>query len=133
MEVDANLWISAYVLDDAHHAECRQWLQQHLTNGEQLVVPTLALAEVAGAIARRTGASDLGHEAVAEILRTPGLRIIGLDEQLGWDAARIAADLRLRGADAIYVVVAHSLGIPLVTWDLELQRRAGGLIKVFHP
>lgn len=133
MEVDANLWISAYLLDDVHHTVCRQWLVQQLATREQLVIPTLALAEVARAIARRTGAPALGHAGATEILRTPRLRIVGLNEQLGRQAARIAADLRLRGADAVYVAVAQCLCIPLVTWDLELQRRASALISVLQP
>jgi predicted nucleic acid-binding protein len=48
-------------------------------------------------------------------------------------AARCALDLRLRGADAVYVAVAHSLQVPLITWDREQLTRAAGRIAVRTP
>ena len=45
----------------------------------------------------------------------------------------MAANLQLRGADAVYVAVAHSMGIPLVTWDQELRVRSSGFIEVLQP
>jgi len=41
-----------------------------------------------------------------------------------------AAELKRRGADAVYVAVAESLGAPLVTWDEERLTRLAGAITV---
>jgi hypothetical protein len=42
----------------------------------------------------------------------------------------LAVDLRLGGADAVYVAVALQLQIPLVIWDGDYQERAGGWLAV---
>lgn len=133
MVTDASLWVGVFVLQDAHHALSKSWLTERLAAGESLVVPTLALAEVAGAVARRTRDSEMGRQAVEVIINTPGIRMIGLDPREAEAAADIAARLFLRGADAVYVSVARALGLPLITWDQELLGRAGAIVHVLHP
>jgi predicted nucleic acid-binding protein len=91
------------------------------------------LTEVAGAIARRTGKPELAHQAVKRLLNIPSLRLVASDQQLGTAAARLAADLRLRGADAMYVAVAYRLNIPLVTWDREQLERTQNFIVAYTP
>ena len=133
MVVDASVWVSALVPEDEHHLPSRQWLRQHVEAGGLLAGPTMLLAEVAGAIARRTGVPDLGIEAAETILHTPGLRLVTLDLVGGHAAARSAARFRLRGADAIYAEVARALGVPVITWDREIHDRASGLVTVLTP
>ncbi len=133
MVVDASVWVSSLVAQDTHHLSSRRWLQHHLAIGTSLIVPTLVLAEVAGAISRRTAITELGRQAAAEILHVPGLRLVPLDADLGEEAARVAADHRLRGADAVYVATAHMLSVPLSTLDEELEVRVGGFIAIVHP
>ena len=48
-------------------------------------------------------------------------------------AATLAGQLRVRGADAVYLAVAAALRLPLVTWDAEQRERAGGFIEVLVP
>jgi predicted nucleic acid-binding protein len=64
---------------------------------------------------------------------TPGLRLVPGEPELAILAARLAADLQLRGPDATYVAVAHHLNIPLVTWDKEQLHRAARLIATSTP
>jgi predicted nucleic acid-binding protein len=40
----------------------------------------------------------------------------------------MAADLGLRGADAIYVALAHQLNVPFVTWDQEQLDRTSSAV-----
>ena len=133
MIVDASVWVSALVAQDAGHSASLQWLRERMAAGGALIVPALALAEVAGAIARRTGSSSLGRQATQEIRQALGLQVVSLDAELGAAAAVVAADLHLRGADAVYVAVAHTLNVPLITWEQELRTRAAGLVEVLHP
>jgi len=56
-----------------------------------------------------------------------------VDAGLAHQAALIAADLGLRGADAIYVALAERLGCPLVTWDVEMIRKTKGVIEARQP
>ena len=93
----------------------------------------LMLAEVAGAISRRTGRARLARRAVEGLLRLPALRLVSVDQRLGEAAAQLAADLRLRGADAVYVATARHLRLPLITWDREQRERAARLIPARAP
>ena len=131
--VDASVWVSRLVPQDVHHSASRRYLEERATAGDLLVAPVLLLAEVAGAIARRTGAPEPGRRALEGLLRFPGLRLVTVDRHLGQEMARLAANLQLRGADAAYVAVAIRLGLPLVTWDREQALRAASRIPVLTP
>lgn len=133
MVVDASVWVSSLVRQDLHHQASREWIRQQLSSGTSFAIPTLALAEIAGAVARRRSSPALGHLAIESVTRTVGLRLISCDRSVGEEAARIAADYRLRGADATYAAVARLLGLPLYTWDQELLQRAAPLVLVRTP
>jgi len=98
-----------------------------------VIAPTLLLPEVAGAVARRTAEPRLARRAVDAVLRLPALRLVPVDDVLARMAAKLAAQLRVRGADAIYIAVAATLQLPLVTWDVEQRDRAARLVEVFVP
>ncbi len=131
--VDATVWVSRLVRQDVFHQQSRHWLNAHTAAGGRLVAPLLLPAEVSGAVSRRTGDPTLARRAVASLLRVSSLRLVPLDPQLGRAAADLAADLGLRGADAVYVATAHALHLPLLTWDEDQRDRAGRVIAVFSP
>ncbi|UCG23378.1 MAG: type II toxin-antitoxin system VapC family toxin [Chloroflexota bacterium] len=131
--VDASVFVSALYPQDAFHQPSREWLGRQLSDGVLLVAPIIALPEVGGAIARRTANPDLGRQAVLRLQRLPYFRLVPVDDRLGLQAVELAVDLRLRGADAVYVAAALQLQIPLVTWDGEHRERAGGRIAVQTP
>ena len=130
--VDASVWVSNFLLDDVFHAPSRQWLRQASHNGP-LVAPALMLAEVAGAISRRSGEARNGRSALRSLLRLRTLRIVTMDQRLGEAAAKLAARSAMRGADALYAALAQALRIPLVTWDDEMQKRARPWIVAYDP
>ena len=131
--VDASVWVSRYLPAEETHDASREWLESYFPAGGQLVEPMLLLVELSAAISRRTGAADVAWETAERLTRLRGIRFVPLDRRLGVMATRVAADRRLRGADAIYAAVAHRLAVPLVTWDREQLDRAGGLIRVGTP
>lgn len=131
--VDASVWVSALAATEAGNAASRSWLERHARSGRAVVSPSLLLPEVAAAISRRTGKPALGRRAVAALLRWPGVRLVELDDALARLAARLAADLALRGADAVYVAVARELGTPLVTWDREQLERGARVVAASTP
>ena len=131
--VDASVWVSRLVPQDIQHAASRRWLEEQAAGGDLVISPTLLLAEVAGAISRRTRHGELAHQAVQVLLRLTELRLVPLDSRLGRMAAQLAAEIGLRGADAVYVATAHHLNVPLVTWDREQQVRADRLVAVQSP
>ena len=133
MVVDASVVVSRLVTHDVHHAASRAWLARHVAAGGLLIAPALLLAEVAGAVARRTGTPRLAQRAVEAVLGLPALRLVPVDEVLARTAADLAGRLRLRGADAVYIAAAAALQLPLVTWDLEQRERAARVIEVLAP
>jgi len=133
MIVDANVWVSSLIATDVHQSASQAWLQRAMTEGTPIAIPLLALAEIAGALSRREGRTDLAEAAVAQVLGNPAVRVVTLDLTLGRLAAEIAAHQRLRGADAVYVATARALDMPLLTWDRELHARARGVVTVLYP
>jgi len=47
-----------------------------------------------------------------------------MDNELIHEAASLAAELGLRGADSVYMAVASQLHLPLVTFDVDQCARA---------
>ena len=131
--VDASVWVSRLVSKDVHHLASQQWLERETSACSLFVCPTIALAEIAGAIARRLDDSRIGRAAVKALLAIPGFRLVSVDKRLGERAYQLAADRRLRGADAVYVAVAQDLQIPLVSWDREQLERTTAIINAHTP
>lgn len=131
--IDASVWMSFLVQQDANHAVTKSWLTKILTTHVPIAGPILLLAEVGGAISRRLAFADLGEKAINQLLSVPSLRLVTVDHSLGIQAGRIAANHRLRGADAVYVAVAAHLNIPLISWDKEQIDRVSGLITAYIP
>jgi predicted nucleic acid-binding protein len=131
--VDASVWVARLVPQDVHHAAARAWLERYIAGGGVVAAPMLLLAEVAGAISRRTGQPGLAHAAVAHLLRLPGIRLVAIDRHLSQAATQLAADLGLRGADAVYVATALELRVPLLTLDHDQLSRAASSIIASAP
>ena len=131
--VDASVWVSTAVPSDAFERMSSTWLARAVLAGEELAGPTLVLAEVAGAVSRKLGDVARADLAVRRLTATPNLTLLPVDDDLAREAARLAADLGLRGADATYAAVARRLGCPLVTWDAELIRKTRGTIAARQP
>lgn len=131
--VDASVWVSRLVPLDSHHEASRTWFGRRIDEGELVAMPSIVLPEVAGAIAWRTGSPELGSRAVALLQELPTSRLVPVDGPLAVLAAELAARLQLRGADAVYVVLAQRLALPLVTWDREQLARAAGAVTAMTP
>lgn len=131
--VDASVWISSLISQDVNHVVSRRWRRSWLADGGTFALPLLILAEVAGALTRRTGQARLGDRAVATILTNPAITLVAVDRQLATLAAQHASSFPLKGSDAVYTALAEQMGITLITWDNEQLTRAGGRIQVRQP
>ncbi len=122
--LDASVWVSRLVSQDEFHEATKAWMEKQHEAGVHFISPALLLAEVAGAISRRTGDPKLGKRVIAQLESLPGLRLVEMDNELVGVAASLAAELGLRGADFVYVAVADQLKLPLVTFDSDQRERA---------
>ena len=129
--MDASVWVARLVPQDAFHTAVRDWLDVQREYETLLAAPGLLLAEVAGAVARRTGDHELAKQCILVLQGLPEVRLVEMDRLLMQYAADLAAQYGLRGADACYVAVAANLDIPLATLDDDQRRRAESLVQIY--
>jgi predicted nucleic acid-binding protein len=96
----------------------------------RIIALVLLLSEVCGAISRRTGKPALARRVLRMLGKAAELTFVTMDRELAQHAARLAADLGLRGADAVYVALAHRLHAPLLSLDDEHRTKAGRMVQV---
>lgn len=95
--------------------------------------PTLALVEVAGALARRTGSQALAGSAIRYLKEQSWLLLSPLSLAFSETAARVALTCSLRGADAVYVALARQESAPLITLDDEMLKRGAPAVLAMTP
>lgn len=129
--VDASIWVARLVSEDVFHEAVKAWMSARLEAGDQFLAPSLLLAEIGGAITRRTN-SALGLKAVDYVRELPGLQLVEMENSILREAAQLAAELGLRGADSTYVAVAARLDLPLMTLDADQKQRAGKRVTILE-
>ncbi len=85
---------------------------------------------VAVALARRVGDAD---RAAAHLRALPYHRFVAVDRALTGLAARLAAERRLHGRDAVYVALAQQQRMCLITWDQQQRERASRSGEILTP
>jgi predicted nucleic acid-binding protein len=133
LTIDANVWLAAASDREPHREISARFLAQVLASTEPLESPLLLQVEIVGAIARKTGRVQDAQELLREVTSIRAQHWHQLDAGLTSAACALSADLRLRGADAIYVAVAARTGGALITLNREIHSRAGAVISVMGP
>lgn len=131
--VDASVWISYFMQTEETHSASRDWLSQQTDAGTPILGPSHVLAEISGAVSRRTGREELGRVSSTVISRLPDFQLVPIDRELADVSASVAAGMKLKGADAVYVALALLVNSPLVTWDNEQLARAAPIIETLTP
>jgi predicted nucleic acid-binding protein len=129
--IDASIWVARLVAEDVFYEPVKTWMSARLADNDHFLAPSLLLAEIGGAISRRTTPS-LALKAIEQIQNLPGLQLVEMEDLLLQEAAHLAAQLGLRGADSIYVALAARLDLPLITLDVDQRERAAKRIKVLE-
>ncbi len=131
--VDASVFLNAFNPREEGHVESHTLLARMQEHATPIITPTLLLPEVAAAIGRGHGDADLARRFSATLSQLAHLVLVSVDETLAQQAADLAAQYRLRGADAVYVAVAVRFGSILVTRDKEQRERVNDVITVRWP
>jgi predicted nucleic acid-binding protein len=130
--LDASVAVASERPLESGHAAARARIVRVLAGEDEVVVPPIFAAEVAGALVRRGHAEPLIVAFVTALTSSPH-RV----EAFGPRASRgvVAAALRgrLRGADACYAWLAAREDIPLCTLDKDLAARAAAICRVVPP
>jgi len=131
--LDASIVARSFDSADAHQEVCLKLLEYLDQQTVPIVVPRLLLTEIAGAVRRITRDPMRARLAAEAWTRLPHVQLVTLDDALIDEAAEIAADRALKGADAVYVAVARRHRATLVTLDREQRERAAALVAVMTP
>ena len=131
--IDASVWVSWFMPDDAHHALARQWIDGALERESEIFAPGILLPEVAGALSRITGDPEFATQMVARLVQTTNLRVIEHDARSYIAASELAADLRIRGSDAMYTLVAVERRAMLISLDSQQVERSRSVVTAARP
>lgn len=131
--VDASVHLNALNPSEPGSQASLACLEQLISQQNPILSPTLLLVEVAAATARSLGDAELALQSASALRDLPGQLWIPLDDELAREAARLAAEARLRGADAVCAAVAHRFGTTLVTRDRQQLERLAGIVPVMTP
>jgi predicted nucleic acid-binding protein len=96
-------------------------------------ISALLRVEVAGTTARMTDDTPRAIAFSDAISSLPFVQLVSLDIVLSESALKLAANQRLRGADAVYAAVALEYGCKLVSLDNEHLKRLGSIVTVLTP
>lgn len=131
--IDASVFVNAFNPHDKGHAESLQILSAIRERGDPVIVPALIVPEIASAVARATddsaGALQYAHATAA----LPHLTLVSLTATVARQASVLAANHRLRSADAVYVTVARRYGTTLVSRDAEQRVRGAEAVMCLTP
>lgn len=131
--IDASIYARDVDPTDPDAIVCHTLIERLQQGDVRVIVPTLLLAELAASISR-TRRDPIRARIVVDALQVlPFMEFVVVDRPLGQEAAEIAADRAIKGADAIYVAVARQSGSTLVTLDREQRQRAAPIVPVLTP
>jgi predicted nucleic acid-binding protein len=135
--IDTSVWVSRLLPHDSNHQAARTRIDSHILNGGFFVAPMIFVIEVASAIARETlppnNPQADAHKAVSQLYALPIMRLVPMDQALVDDATDLAADHKIRGADALFVALARQLGLPLLTFDKYQLKQPQAVVVTIRP
>ena len=131
--IDANVFVAASITTESHHPDSLALLTRLRLRDIAVYCPSLVIAETVAAIARPTGDVALALQSIRLISRFPNMSLLNLTQRRSRAAARLAANLRLRGADAVYVAAAVESIATLITWETQILQRAPAAVATMNP
>jgi len=129
--LDASVAVAAVRPGEHSHRAARARLAALLTGADAIVVPAIFDVEVTSALVRGQASSSAAREYLDRDLAAR--QLVTLGPRAARAISGVAARTRLCAADAAYVCVASSRGLPLVTLDREIAQKVGTLCQIEAP
>lgn len=130
--LDACVAIAATRPTEPSYAAARARLERALQGHDTLVLPSLFVTEVSGALARQ-GRSRADIRNLIDLLTAAPHEVVTIGVKRARAASSIAIAARLRGPDALYVWLAAREQIPLCTLDREILARGAAHCQLLPP
>jgi predicted nucleic acid-binding protein len=121
--IDASVYVNAFSPTEIGSDKSLAFVQKLEQDGTPVIVPSLLIAEIAAAIARKKGNAELAMSIANQIAKLPNLTLIPLDQSLAMLTAETAATRKLRASDAVYAAVSLRFATHLITLDQEQLER----------
>ncbi|RMF06046.1 MAG: PIN domain-containing protein [Chloroflexi bacterium] len=131
--IDASVYVALLNRNEPAHPICWRWFEQAQLNQDVVAAPMILLAEVAAALSRGTNSPELAQAAVAQIVEQKLIELVPVTRDLGHRAAKIAAEYRIRGCDAVYVALAQLQNDRLITLDRQQLERGSAVVSTQRP
>lgn len=131
--IDASVFVNAFNPHEDGHAASLQLLVAIQERGDPVMMPTLVIPEITAAVARVSDDSVGALEYAKATAALPHVTLVTLTAVTARQAAELAATYRLRGADAVYLAVAHRYGTTLVSRDEEQRARGSAVVTCRTP
>jgi predicted nucleic acid-binding protein len=131
--IDASVFVNAFNPHEDGHAASLQLLVAIQERGDPVMMPTLVIPEITAAVARVSDDSVGALEYAKATAALPHFTLVTLTAATARQAAELAATYRLRGADAVYLAVAHRYGTTLVSRDEEQRTRGSAVVTCRTP
>jgi predicted nucleic acid-binding protein len=131
--IDASVLINSEIAGEKLHEHSEKLMEKIREKGITILVPEIVLPEISSAIARGSNNSEKALEFVKELKQIPNIVFVPIDRELADEAARFAAEYRLRGCDAIYVAVASMFSVKLISLDEQQLVRTKDCIDASTP
>jgi predicted nucleic acid-binding protein len=131
--IDASVWVNGFDRRESGHQISRQLLELLGTRSLPIIVPNLVLIEVAAVISRTRNKPSQAQTFAIALSNLSNVTILPLDDVLVHQTITLAAQHKLRGADAVYAAVAKQANCTLITLDNEQLTRLGGVVITQTP
>lgn len=120
--------VTALRKQEKNHQAAKNVMRKVKEGRHVAIEPYTVLVEITAAVKRRTASKELSLRVKDDLLAINTIHFVDLDISSATDAAEIAANIGVKGMDAIVIQVAKEYGIPLVTLDKEMLEKAAGVV-----
>jgi len=131
--IDASVYVALMNVQEQAHTRSWAWFERVKRAGEPVVTSAILLAEVAAGVSCGAGDPALAHRVTQQLWRSKAVELMPVTLALAERAAFIAAELRVRGCDAVYLALADQLGDCLITLDEQQLERGAVVVDAREP
>ena len=124
--VDASVVLKWFLTEEGS-SKALQIRRRHLEGELILSAPSLLVIEIANALATKSGANSEAVISALKVFYYTKVRLYPITRKLIQKASLVAVERKITVYDALYVVLAESLGCRFITSDKKLFKKISDL------
>ncbi|MFH1196298.1 MAG: type II toxin-antitoxin system VapC family toxin [bacterium] len=125
LTIDSSVIISYLMKTENGSKEAERIWMKVLKEEVKCIEPMTVLVEVASAIQRRTGNSELANTIINELLQLKNITYVDFTKSRALKAMDISLRFGVRGMDSIFIQVSEEFNTKLITFDNDIINRVG--------